>query len=139
MTISIVMTTYNGEKYILEQLHSLLQQNRKADEVIVLDDCSTDNTVEIVKNFIQANHLEHWRVCVNDKNVGWKQNFVNGFELASGDLVFPCDQDDIWLSDKLEIMEKLMEENQHIDLLSGDAEYFFEKKPSVERRNTREI
>lgn len=81
MTISIVMTTYNGEKYVVEQLNSLLHQNRKADEVIVLDDCSTDSTVQIVENFIQTNHLENWRIQVNPQNVGWMQNFLTGLRL----------------------------------------------------------
>ena len=55
MKISVVMTTYNGEKYIKEQLTSLKNQTRVPDEVLIFDDCSTDNTVTIVRNFLIEN------------------------------------------------------------------------------------
>lgn len=56
------MSSYNGEKYIKEQLKSIQTQERPADEVLIRDDGSTDNTVEIVRQFIKAHHLENWRI-----------------------------------------------------------------------------
>ena len=100
MKISVVMTTYNGEKYIKEQLTSLKNQTRVPDEVLIFDDCSTDNTVTIVRNFIIENPSGNYRLFENKKNKGWRRNFMEGFADAQGDIIFPCDQDDIWLDRK---------------------------------------
>lgn len=139
MKISIVMTTYNGSKYLLEQLNSLKLQERPADEVIILDDYSTDNTVEIINEFIEKHHLSNWVVKRNKINVGWKKNFIHGFDLASGDLIFPCDQDDIWHIDKISVMAEIMEKNTDIALLVGEADYIFmnitNKKKSLLKRS----
>jgi len=108
MKISTVMATYNGEKYILEQLQSILNQNRKVDEVIVMDDLSSDDTVEIVKKFILRNSLnDSWFVYKNIENLGYKKNFQKGFEIATGDIIILCDQDDIWEPNKVESIENV--------------------------------
>ena len=109
MKLSIVLSTYNGEAYITEQLDSILNQTRKADEVLIFDDCSTDNTPQIIKQFISGHNLTTWKFAVNHENKGWKRNFMEGIWSTSGDLVFPCDQDDIWMPQKLErIMNPFM-------------------------------
>ena len=95
MKTSVVISTYNGEKYIIEQLDSLRKQSRPADEVIIADDCSSDHTVDIVKQYINQNKLNSWQVIVNDHNKGWRRNFMETMWNATGDLIFPCDQDDI--------------------------------------------
>lgn len=125
MKITIVMTTYNGSEFIEEQLESLRIQSRVADEVLILDDSSTDCTVTMVQHFIKKNNLTSWRLIQNNTNLGWKRNFINGFDMATGDLIFPCDQDDVWHSDKLEIMEKIMAKHPEIDVLTGCANYIF--------------
>lgn len=126
MTVSVVMSSYNGEKYIKEQLESLLIQTRKIDEVIIADDCSSDNTVAIVEDFIQKNNLKsNWRIIINKKNKGWRRNFMEAMWLSKGDLVFPCDQDDIWRKDKVEIMSNIMENNPAINLLTSNYCEFF--------------
>lgn len=126
MTVSVVMSSYNGEKYIKEQLESLLMQTHKVDEVIIADDCSSDNTVTIVEDFIQNNDLRNnWRVIVNQENKGWRRNFMEAMWLSKGDLVFPCDQDDIWRKDKVEIMASIMEKNPAINLLTSNYCEFF--------------
>ena len=56
------MTTYNGSKYIIKQLDSLKNQSRKIDELVICDDCSTDNTVELVNDYIKSNNLEGWNI-----------------------------------------------------------------------------
>ena len=116
MKTSVVMSTYNGEEYIIEQLDSLRNQSRPADEVLIADDCSTDNTVDIVRNYIKKNNLTTWKLVVNKQNKGWRRNFMEAMWSTSGDLVFPCDQDDIWRLDKIEIMTKLMGDNSQIQL-----------------------
>ena len=126
MKTSVVISTYNGEKYIIEQLDSLRKQSRPADEVIIADDCSSDHTVDIVKQYINQNKLNSWQVIVNDHNKGWRRNFMETMWNATGDLIFPCDQDDIWRTDKIEIMVRLMTANPQIMLLTSNYCEFFE-------------
>lgn len=102
LKVSVVLATFNGEKYITKQLESILYQTTKADEVIISDDCSTDSTLEIVNNFITENSLsEKWSVFSNDQNLGYVKNFCSALEKANGDIIFLCDQDDIWNTEKL--------------------------------------
>lgn len=109
--LSIAMTTYNGEKYLKQQLCSLLEQSRPADEVVIRDDCSTDGTPQIVQEFIREHNLKHWDFRVNDTNMGFCRNFYQSIEQCSGDLIFLCDQDDIWNADKLASLEQLFQEH----------------------------
>lgn len=111
MKISVAMTTYNGEAYIEEQMLSLFTQTRKADEIIICDDCSSDDTVRILKDIIQKHHAEYCRLIINETNLGYRKNFKKSIEMTSGDIIFLCDQDDIWESDKLEKIEKIFKEN----------------------------
>lgn len=120
MKISVVMTTYNGEKYVEEQLDSIRTQTRKADEVLIFDDQSSDQTVQLVQNYINCNKLNGWKVVVNVANKGWKKNFFEGIQEASGNLIFLCDQDDIWFSDKIEKMVQVLEQNEKISVLASD-------------------
>ncbi len=112
MKISVCMGIYNGEKYIEEQLMSILQQTIKADEVILCDDNSKDRTVEIVQNFISRNHLqERWKLFQNSENKGYPGNFYYAMSLCTGDVVFLADQDDIWHKEKIQKMVQLTEKH----------------------------
>ena len=119
MKTSLVLSTYNGEKYIEEQLESLDRQTRKLDHVLILDDRSTDGTVAIIRNYIEKHGLTDWVIKVNEKNQGWMKNFWSGLRQSEGDIIFLCDQDDIWDYHKIEIMSKVMEENPDIQLLAS--------------------
>lgn len=122
MKLSIVMTTYNGIRYIEEQLESIVNQERKADEVLIFDDGSTDGTPEFIEKYIIKNNLNNtWKVIVNEENKGWRRNFVEGIWSSTGDLVFPCDQDDIWHKDKLKVMEDIMINNPQIKVLTTNV------------------
>lgn len=112
--ISVVIATYNGEKYIEAQLNSVLRQTKAVDEVLIFDDASSDGTVDICRNFINNNHLSTWKLRINNPNKGYVDNFLSGIREASGDIVFLCDQDDIWLSDKVKIMTDALEKNSEI-------------------------
>lgn len=109
MKLSVAMTTYCGSAYVKQQLESLLEQTRPADEVVIIDDCSKDNTAEIVRAFLQAHSLSNWHFSVNEQNLGYKQNFKEAITRTGGDIIFLCDQDDIWHPDKLERMEGMFE------------------------------
>ncbi|MBU3213956.1 glycosyltransferase [Clostridium estertheticum] len=117
--ISICIATYNGEKYIEEQLLSILNQTRQVDEVVICDDNSSDNTMKIITQFIKKNDdLRGWRLIVNKINKGYPSNFYYCVEKCKGDIVFFSDQDDIWKKDKIEKMESVLNENSKIQLLS---------------------
>lgn len=124
---SVVVTTYNGERYIIEQLQSILEQSYLNIEVYVIDDCSTDNTVRLVNDFIRNHDLHNnWQLIVNDVNKGWRKNFIDGMKLCKGDYIFPCDQDDIWNHDKISKMICIMNANDSINVLASNIMEFFE-------------
>lgn len=137
MTTSVVMCTYNGEKYILEQLESIYNQIGKPDEVIIQDDRSTDDTVQIIRNYIEEHNLsDSWTLYINDDNLGWKKNFITALNRATSDLIFLSDQDDIWNESKIEIMTDICDQNRDIELLvcrhepvdadSGEKTYWYQ-------------
>jgi glycosyltransferase involved in cell wall biosynthesis len=129
--ITVIMATYNGEKYILQQLESLHKQTRQPDEVIVLDDVSSDGTISMVRAFIEKNGLSNWRIVQNKQNKGWQRNFMEGFELAAGDIIFCSDQDDIWMANKIEMMADAMDQNKNILGLACGIEPLYEGNRST--------
>ncbi len=103
MKISVALATYNGSCYIKELLNSLKSQTKQPDEVVICDDCSQDNTMEIVNDFISTNSLSTV-VYKNAQNLGFMANFKEAVSKCTGDIIFLCDQDDIWAEDKIEKM-----------------------------------
>lgn len=99
-TISIAMATYNGERFIAEQLDSLAAQSRPPHELVVCDDGSSDATLEIVESFARRAPFPV-RVFRNERNLGYADNFLKAAGLCEGDWVAFCDQDDVWLPHKL--------------------------------------
>ena len=114
--ISIVMATYNGEKYIDEQLHSFVCQSKLPDEILIADDCSNDNTVSIINNFIQECNIKYPSISIhltiNCENKGFVKNFQTAILESKGDIVFLSDQDDIWKFDKIEKMSEFILKNK---------------------------
>ena len=105
--ISVAMATYNGEKYIREQLESILKQLNEDDEIIISDDGSTDNTINIIKSF------EDKRIKIFDgPRNGVKQNFANAIYNCTGKYIFLSDQDDIWCDNKVNIVLKNFEKEK---------------------------
>lgn len=112
ITISVVLTMYNGSRFLHEQLESIRVQSRQADEVIICDDCSIDNSREVAQNYIIAHDLQtSWRLVCNPQNIGYTKNFINGVTLANGDVIVFSDQDDIWEISKLELVADCYERN----------------------------
>ncbi|BFK74654.1 glycosyltransferase family 2 protein [Megasphaera elsdenii] len=101
--ISIALCTYNGEKYIGEQLQSIMQQTLQPDEIVICDDQSKDRTIDVIKNTLKYWN-GNWRLIQNSKNLGYKKNFQKVISLCQGDVIFLCDQDDVWEQRKLEVM-----------------------------------
>ncbi|MEX0383144.1 glycosyltransferase family 2 protein [Spiribacter sp. 1M153] len=120
MKISIAMATYNGEKYLQEQLDSFVSQTRQPDELVVTDDCSTDATPELLEAFAQTAPFD---VIVqrNERNYGYCGNFNQALVRASGDLVFLSDQDDVWFPEKIERMARAAQDHPEDLVLMNDA------------------
>jgi glycosyltransferase involved in cell wall biosynthesis len=99
MRISVAMPTYNGEKFLREQLDSIYNQTMRPDEVVVVDDCSKDGTVDILREYQQKYGLKFY---VNEQNLGYNKNFEKAIKLCTGDYIALSDQDDIWFPEKIE-------------------------------------
>lgn len=97
--ISLAMPTYNGGKYLREQLDSIYAQTLLPDEVVVVDDCSTDDTISILEEYRLKYGLKYFR---NEKNLGYNKNFEKAITLCSGNYIALSDQDDIWLPTKIQ-------------------------------------
>ncbi|MBR6228903.1 MAG: glycosyltransferase family 2 protein [Eubacterium sp.] len=98
--VDIVLTTYNGEKYLSELLDSLLAQTYGDIRIRVYDDGSTDGTEDIVRDYRKRDDRIFWHA--NPRNLGYTFNFLRGVKRSSADYVMLCDQDDIWFPDKVE-------------------------------------
>lgn len=113
------MTTYNGSRYVIEQLESIRTQTLMVDEVIICDDKSTDDTVAIVRDYIDHYKLTSWSVVVNIDNLGFADNFMQAIKKCTGDLIFLSDQDDIWYEDKVEVLSSFMAENTKVNCVAS--------------------
>ncbi|HWR32162.1 MAG TPA: glycosyltransferase [Chitinophagaceae bacterium] len=102
--VSVVMCTYNGEKYLRPQIGSVLSQTYSNLELVIVDDASSDNTVQILEEYRKKD--SRVKYFVNEKNLGYNKNFEKAISLASGEYIATCDQDDIWAASKIEIMMK---------------------------------
>lgn len=120
MRLSIALCTYNGERYLQEQLDSILNQTQLPDEVIICDDQSSDNTWNILVKFKeQAGFAVH--LLKNDANLGSTMNFAQAIRLCSGDIIFLADQDDVWSPGKLQIMADVFARDQDVGMVFSDA------------------
>ena len=100
--ISVVLCTYNGSEYLREQLDSIVNQTYPIYELIIQDDKSTDNTVDILNEY--ALKYSFVKVFVNRENIGFRKNFLTAYMRASGDYICSSDQDDVWALNKVEIL-----------------------------------
>lgn len=114
--ISVCLTTFNGEKFIKEQLQSILSQLRDTDEVIISDDGSSDTTIDIVRSF-KDKRIQLY----NNQFKDVIKNFEFTLEKANGDIIFLSDQDDIWFEDKVTNYLELLEGN---DLIFSNLSVF---------------
>ena len=135
MKISVAMAAYKGAAYIEEQLDSIRTQSLPADEVIVVDDRSPDNTLEVLQNYQKKYPGFPLQVYQNEKNLGYRKNFREAVSHCTGDYVFLCDQDDAWLPEKIETMCGMLERDPAIlvlassfTLMDGDGNSFEIKK-----------
>jgi len=120
MTTAVAIALYNGEKFLQKQLDSIRLQTRQPNQVVLCDDGSKDGTVQLVADYIEKYGLqESWSLYCNQQNLGYIKNFYKAISLCDTDLVFLCDQDDIWDREKIDKMTAVMQKNNNILLLSG--------------------
>ncbi len=113
--ISVCIATMNGEKYIKDQINSIIPQLSKNDEIIVSDASSNDSTIDILNSFHSDNRI---KILKLSKGTGIVKNFENALSHASGEYIFLCDQDDIWLPKKVESSMDIL---QKYDLVVSDC------------------
>ena len=102
------MASYNGEKYIKEQIDSILKQLGENDELIISDDGSSDHTIEAA----QAFHDPRIIIYKNTGEHGYTKNFENALNYASGDIIFISDQDDVWMDNKVQVCLDALKDHQ---------------------------
>lgn len=118
MRISVCMAVYNGAAYLQPQLQSILAQLRPGDEVVVVDDASQDNSVELLSDFPDP----RVRLFRNEHNLGVLASFEKAMGLAQGDILFLSDQDDLWLPGKVDKIIEVFSLNPEITLVASDAQ-----------------
>jgi glycosyltransferase involved in cell wall biosynthesis len=116
MKISVCMAAYNGAQYIRIQILSILNQLSPNDELVVVDDGSTDDTVQIIEGFKDSRIKLH----INAFNMGVVRTFDRALHLAQGDLIFLSDQDDRWYDNKISVIREIFS-SQPMDLIVHDA------------------
>ena len=102
MNVSVAMATYNGEKYLREQIDSVLNQLDMGDELIISDDGSNDDTIAIINSYSSDKRVHHHKNP--SKNKGIIKNFENAINMTTKEIIFLCDQDDVWLPNKISRM-----------------------------------
>jgi glycosyltransferase involved in cell wall biosynthesis len=112
--ISICLATFDGEQFLKKQLDTILVQIDESDEVIVVDDCSSDSTVKLIKEIGD----KRIKITLNNKNTGALKAFERAISLAKGDYIFLSDQDDAWFPDKIKVTFMKMRE---LEMLYGDT------------------
>ena len=134
MKTSVALCTYNGEKFLKEQLDSILNQTVKVDEIVVCDDGSTDATVSILNSYKEA-FPSIFRVYQNEKNLRSVKNFEKAISLCENEIIFLCDQDDVWKPEKVSVFLEKFRENTDVDVFASNAE-IVDENDSVIDKNT---
>lgn len=125
--ISVALCTYNGAAYLAEQLRSIAAQTLRPAELVVFDDRSTDRTGEILDQFSRSVRGFDVRIAVNPSRVGAAANFGHAIAACRGDIIALCDQDDVWMPDKLETLASEFQRRPDLVMAFSDAEICGEK------------
>lgn len=121
MKISVAMCTYNGGKYLREQLNSVASGALLPDELVICDDRSSDSTADIVSEFASSSKFLV-RFFINEKNLGSTKNFEKAIGLCTGDIIVLSDQDDVWYPEKLSVIKETFTAHPEAGLVFTDAD-----------------
>jgi len=138
MKISIAMCTYNGAEFLPAQLQSIIAQSRPADEIVICDDSSTDNTRNLLEKFAAESSIPV-TLHFNDQNLGSVKNFERAITLCTGDVIALSDQDDVWRSDKLRLFETVLNNSPSAGIVFSDAAIVDEQLNPLHRRMWDEV
>lgn len=116
MKTSVAMCTYNGEKFLKKQLDSILNQSHLINEIIICDDGSIDSTVSILNQY-KEKHPDIFKIFINEENLKSVKNFEKAISLCENDIIFLCDQDDIWVEDKVQKMITVFNKKKEISVI----------------------
>ena len=122
MKIGVLIATYNGEKFIKEQLDSIINQTTPVNEIIISDDGSTDGTLEIILEYIDKYDKIGIKLVNNTVQHGVAYNFENAFRNSTADFLFFCDQDDVWIENKVEVFIEAEKKHPKCGLYFSNAE-----------------
>lgn len=140
-TMALAMTTYNAGAYLDEQLDSLRLQNVPFDEVVIVDDCSTDGTPQRVEEYIRKYDLKTWKLYRHEKNEGFISAFRDALSYCDKELIFLCDQDDVWYPEKTETIGEVFARHPELQVLATSFDLIDENgeriadKPMAKRMN----
>jgi glycosyltransferase involved in cell wall biosynthesis len=118
--LSVALCTWNGEKFLRAQLESIAAQTRPVQEIVICDDCSTDATPRIARDFAAKSSLPV-RVEINASRLGVTRNFDKAISLCTGHIIFLCDQDDVWREDKVAKLAACFDDS-NVSLAFSNAE-----------------
>jgi glycosyltransferase involved in cell wall biosynthesis len=121
LKLSIALCSYNGELYLKEQLDSIASQTLPPHELVVVDDCSSDGTLEIIRDFASRVSFSV-KVYVNERNLGSTKSFEKAIRLCESEIIALADQDDLWRSDKLEQIQQCFAQSLRIGIVFSDAD-----------------
>ena len=123
--VAVIMSTYNGEKFVAEQIESILDQTYSNIEIVIRDDGSKDNTVNILKEYSKKyNNIKLYE----GENIGFIKSFFELLKLAEADYYAYADQDDVWLPNKIKLAVKSLEklDNTKPNMAFGNSDYYDE-------------
>ena len=118
MKTSVCMATYNGMQWLAQQIESIQSQTVAVDEWVFVDDCSSDGTFE----YLQTLDLKNKVLISNDQNCGVIKSFEKALIAASGEIIFLCDQDDLWYPEKIAEILRVFEFDAAVDVVISDAD-----------------
>ncbi|MBC7603997.1 MAG: glycosyltransferase family 2 protein [Ramlibacter sp.] len=121
-SVEVVLCTFNGARYLPKQLDSILAQTRAVQQISVYDDCSHDATPRVLESYVVACQERGTALnfTINPRNLGYAQNFSQGLAASTADVIFLCDQDDVWDPTKVEAMLSALKETG-TDLVFSDG------------------
>lgn len=105
--VTVAVCTYNGERYLAQQLDSILRQTTPPDEIVLCDDGSTDGTLALARDILSRGGVP-FQIIQNETKLGVTKNFEQAIRLSKGELVFTSDQDDVWMPEKLRLLTEAL-------------------------------
>lgn len=135
MKISVALCTYNGSKFLEQQINSILDQTKHVDEIVVCDDLSVDNTVMILNKY-KEKYPSVFQIHLNKKNLRSNKNFEKAISLCTGDYIFLADQDDIWKQNKVTEILDVFKINQGAEGVFSNAELIDENNNLIYKDNS---